>query len=78
MLFKSHIWTFILKHTWELAWVIEGTLCKTPSNFRNFHGQAGGNCVNTSNFETHKSRYLQPKGSIFVLLVGFPIVKFLF
>ena len=36
------------------------------------------NCVNTSNFETHKSRYLQPKCSFFVLLVGFPIAKFLF
>ena len=36
------------------------------------------NCVNTSNFETHKSRYLQRKGSFFVLLVGFPIAKFRF
>ena len=26
-----------LKHTWELAWVIKGNLCKTPSKFRNFH-----------------------------------------
>ena len=25
------------KHTWELAWVIEGNLSKTPSKFRNFH-----------------------------------------
>ena len=39
---------------------------------------AGGNCVSTSNFKTHKSTYLQPKGSFFVLLVGFPIAKFLF
>ena len=46
-----------LRHTWELAWVIEGNLCKTPSNW---------------------SRYLQPKGSFFVRLVGFPIAKFLF
>ena len=37
-----------------------------------------GNCVNTSNFETHKSRYLRPKGSFFVLFVGFPIAKLLF
>ena len=28
-----------LKYTWELAWVIEGNLCKTPSKFRNFHGR---------------------------------------
>ena len=40
--------------------------------------KAGGNCVNASNFETPKSRYLQPKGSFFVLLVGFPIAKLLF
>ena len=39
---------------------------------------AGGNCANTFNFETHKSRYLQPKGSFFVLLVGFLIAKFPF
>ena len=28
---------FHLKHTWELAWAIEGNLCKTPSKFRNCH-----------------------------------------
>ena len=64
-----------------MAWVIEGNLYKTPSKFRNFHGRPAVivcNCVNTSNFETHKSRYLQPKGSFFVFFVGFSIAKLLF
>ena len=44
-----------------------------------FSWLAGGNyCANTSNFETHKNNYLQPKGSFLVLLVGFPIAKLLF
>ena len=35
-----------------------------------------GNCVNTSNFEMHKSRNW-PNGLFFVVLVDFPIVKLL-
>ena len=64
-----------------MARVSEGNLGKTQSKFRNFHGMARGNClycVNTSNFETHVNRYLQPKGSFFVRLVGFPFAKLLF
>ena len=68
MLFKSHIY---LRHTWELAWLSEGKLCETQSKFRNFHGRPAV-IVSTFNFETHKSRYFNPKGSFFVLLVGFP------
>ena len=48
------------------------------SNFRNFHQWlAAGNCVNTSNFKTLKSRYLNPKGSFFGVLVRFAIPKLL-
>ena len=28
-----------LKHTWELAWLFEGNLCKTAPKFRKFHGR---------------------------------------
>ena len=31
-----------------------------------------------SNFETHVNRYLEPKGSFFVRLVGFPFAKLFF
>ena len=46
-------------------------------------GGGGGGLVlckhlNTSNFETHINRYLQPKGLFFVRLVGFPFAKLLF
>ena len=68
MLFKSHIH---LKHIWELAWVSEGKLCETLSKFSKFHGRPAV-IVSTSNFERHKSGYFNPKGSFFVLLVGFP------
>ena len=35
-------------------------------------------CVNISNFETHKSRYLQPKGSFFCTSCSFSHYKITF
>ena len=65
-------------HTWELAWFIGGNLCYlTASKFRKFHSRPVV-IVNTSNFQTHKSRHFNANCSFFLRLVGFLIAKLLF
>ena len=61
-----------------MAWVVEGNLCKTPSKFRNFHDRPAVTLQISKHTKVMKSRYLQPKGSFFVLREGFPIAKLLF
>ena len=67
-----------LKHAWELAWVIACDLCKTPSKFRNFHDRPAVIVSTLPISKRTKVDIYSPKAHFFVLLVGFPITKFLF